>query len=207
MDTIDISNVSMKLYSSETCIEGHACRIVLYEKQVDCEVEYVDLITNPSVLSELNPYGESPTLADRELVLYGATIIAEYLDDRLPHPPLMPPDPVGRGRSRMLTYRFRREWMNELRALDLRGDKPKRALQGVIRQDLISMSPLLAQQNYLLGEEFSVADCFLMPVLWRLKYYGIELPSQVKPLVAYMHRVLGRESFKRSLSAAEREMA
>ena len=206
MNTIPSRNASMTLYSTESCIEGHACRIVLYEKQVECEVEFVDLAANPAVLGELNPYGESPTLADRELVLFGAHIVAEYLDDRLPHPPLMPPDPVGRGRARMLIYRFRREWLNELRRLELRGEKPKIALRTAIRQDLAAMSPLLAHQDYLLGEEFSLADCFLMPVLWRLEHYKIELPVQTRPVAAYMHRVLSRESFKRSLSVIERDM-
>ncbi len=206
MDPIPSRNAIMTLYSSESCIEGHACRIVIHEKQVDCDVEFVNLVENPAVLGELNPYGESPTLADRELVLYGAPIVAEYLDDRLPHPPLMPPDPVGRGRVRMLIYRFRREWLDELRQLDLRREKPKVALRNAIRQDLASMSPLLAQQDYLLGEEFSLADCFVMPVLWRLAYYGIELPTQTKAVTAYVRRVLSRESFRRSLSSVERDM-
>ena len=139
-------------------------------------------------------------------MLFGAHIVAEYLDDRLPHPPLMPPDPVGRGRARMLIYRFRREWLNELRRLDLRGEKPKIALRTAIRQDLASMSPLLAQQDYLLGEEFSLVDCFLMPILWRLEYYNIELPPQTRAVGAYMRRVLSRESFKRSCSPIEKDM-
>ncbi len=206
MDKIPSRMASMTLYSTQSCIEGHACRIVLYEKQVDCDVEYVDLESNPNALAEMNPYGESPTLADRELILYGSQIIAEYLDDRLPHPPLMPPDPVNRGRVRMMIYKIQREWLNELRHLDLQGLKPRKGLRAAIRQDLSSMSPFLVKQEFLLGEEFSLADCFVMPVLWRLEHYGIELPAQTKAVSAYIRRVLARESFKRSLSPLERDM-
>lgn len=206
LDTISGGNAAMTLYSTESCIEGHACRIVLYEKQVDCDVQWVDLKKNPARLGELNPYGESPTLMDREIVLYGAHIVAEYLDDRLPHPPLMPSDPVNRGRVRLMLYKFRREWLNELRQVDVAGQKPKKPLRDALRQDIAAMSPYLSTQDYLLGDDFSIVDCFLMPVLWRLPFYGVELPKQTKAIDAYINRVMSRQSFKRSLSTYERDM-
>ena len=195
----------MVLYSSETCIEGHACRIALYEKEVECDVEFVDLNgSNP--IDELNPYGESPTLVDRELVLYGSHIIAEYLDDRLPHPPLMPPDPINRGRVRMMIYRFQRDWLCQLRELDEKDQKPNKSFRTRISHGLSTFAPYLASQHFLIGDYFSLSDCFLMPLIWRLQHYGIELPTQARSIIAYSHRICTRDSFRRSLSMLEREM-
>ena len=205
-EALESQRMGMTLYSTETCIEGHACRMVLHEKEVECEVEYVDLNRNPNRIIELNPYGESPTLEDRGMVLYGSHVVGEYLDDRLPHPPMMPPDPVNRGKVRLMIYRFRRDWLKKLRELDEKKQKPNKMLRTTLTRDLSILAPYLEGQDFLLGEEFSLADCFVAPLLWRLKHYGIELPSQTRPLMQYAHRVFGRDSFRKSLSEAEKEM-
>ena len=196
----------MTLFSTRSCIEGHACRIVLHEKEVECDVEYVDLHTDPNPIKEFNPYGESPTLMDRDLVLYGARIIAEYLDDRLPHPPLMPPDPVNRGIVRLMIHRCQRDWLGHLRELDEKKQKPSRLLRNSIARDLSSLAPFLSKQRYWLGDVFSLVDCFMAPLLWRLQYYNIELPQQTRAIPLYANRLYARDSFSKSLSSVEREM-
>lgn len=205
-ESIEHRRTGMTLFSTETCIEGHACRMVLHEKEVECDVEYVNLQNNPNPIIELNPYGESPTLMDRNMVLYGSHVVAEYLDDRLPHPPLMPPDPVNRGRVRMMIYRCQRDWLQKLRVLDEKKQKPNKVFRTSLSRDLSSLAPYMAEQEFWLGEEFSLVDCFIAPLLWRLKHYGIELPSQTRSITQYANRIFGRDSFRKSLSDAEMEM-
>ena len=206
MELIPNRRSTMTLFTTESGIEGHACRIALHEKQVECEVEIVDQKTQSELLGEINPYGESPTLVDRELVLYGSHIIAEYLDDRLPHPPLMPPDPINRGRARLMIYRFQREWLVKLNKLEPTGRRPGKKLRNKLRQDLLAFSPYLGGQDFMLGHEFSLVDCFMAPVLWRLDYYKITLPKQTKEMKAYQQRIFARESFAKSLTKTEKEM-
>ncbi len=196
----------MTLFSTESCIEGHACRMVLNEKEVECAVEFVELNKTPNPILEWNPYGESPTLVDRDITLYGSHIIAEYLDDRLPHPPLMPPDPASRGRIRLMLYRCQRDWLRQLRELDERNRKPGKVLRYTISQYLVSIAQYLGEREYWLGREFTLVDCFLAPLLWRLELYEIEVPPQLKAIPQYANRLFARESFGNSLSQFEREM-
>ncbi len=196
----------MMLYSGPTCLYSHCSRIVLFEKDVECQVRYVDPKSNPEELGELNPYNETPTLVDRDLVLYGYRVINEYLDERLPHPPLMPVDPVSRGRARMMVMRLHRDWFM---LLDDIGGENRRAAdraRQTIRDGLIAISPAFSQQPYMLGGEFSLVDCSIMPLLWRLPVYRIELPRQARPLLEYAERLFERKSFKASLSEVEMEM-
>ncbi len=197
----------MRLYSAALGVHSHSCRIVLFEKEVECQIAYVDADSNPEELAELNPYGETPTLVDRELVLYGPQIISEYLDERLPHPPLMPVDPVNRGRARLMMLRLQRDWLdrvNDVDAVDpLAGDSEG---QQAIRDGLIALSPIFNEQSYMLGDEFSLVDCFMAPLLWRLPVYGIELPPQARAVLDYAGRVFERRSFISSLSEAEHEI-
>ncbi len=197
----------MILFSASTCIEGHACRIVLHEKEVECDVEYVNMSKAPNPILESNPYGESPTLIDRELKLYGSHIIAEYLDDRLPHPPLMPPDPINRSRVRMMIYHCQRDWLDQLKSLDHKKQKPNKQLRNEICRTLSALTTTFQRQQYWLGDEFSMVDCYLAPLIFRLPFYGIELPPQMKPILAYGKRVFKRSSFLKSLSPDERDMS
>ncbi len=209
IDPFQTRRVGMTLFTSRSCIEGHACRVVLYEKEVECDVEYIDMgNTNPdeNPIITINPYGESPTLVDRDLELYGSHIIAEYLDERLPHPPLMPPDPVSRGKVRLMIYRCQRDWFSKLRHYDENNTKPDTALRKIISQDLTILAPYLSTEQFWLGEDFSLADCFIAPLLWRLNHYGIELPVSTRAIRAYKNRLFSRPSFQSSLSSLEREM-
>ncbi len=196
----------MTLYSGVTCYQSHRTRIVLFEKDVECQIIPVDIRRKPRELAELNPYNDLPTMVDRDLVLYDSHIINEYLDERLPHPPLMPVDPVTRAKARLMLMRFDRDWYELLP--DIEGDDKKHAqrARNIIRDGLTVISPNFKDQPYLLGEEFSLVDCSLAPLLWRLSLYDIELPRQAKPILDYAERLFARKSFQSSLTDAEREM-
>jgi RNA polymerase-associated protein len=186
---------------------SHQVRIVLAEKGVSVEVELVDEANLPNELIELNPYKSVPTLIDRELALYDSKIIMEYLDERFPHPPLMPVYPVARGSSRLMMYRIETNWYSlarKIMAAD--GDEAETARQK-LRNDLLTLAPIFAEYEYFMSEEFSLIDCYLAPLLWRLPEMGIELTGPgAKEIKVYMNRVFERDSFLASLTEVEREM-
>ena len=195
----------MKLYAGSNCLYGHACRIVLKEKDVDCDV--LDPAADPEFdLTELNPYGESPTLIDRELVLYGDNVITEFLDERLPHPPLMPLDPIGRGRARLLVARLQRDWLNEVKRLLDEGKPLNKKLKKSLWDGLLAMSPIFLAQRYAMGNEFSLVDCYLGPLLWRLSVMDVTLPPQGQAVMDYSARLFERSTFQASLNSLERDM-
>ena len=195
----------MKLYAGSNCLYGHACRIVLKEKDVDCDV--LDPAADPEFdLTELNPYGESPTLIDRELVLYGDNVITEFLDERLPHPPLMPLDPIGRGRARLLIARLQRDWLSEVKRLLDEGKPLDKRLKKSLWDGLLAMSPIFLAQRYAMGNEFSLVDCYLAPLLWRLSVMDVTLPRQGQAVMDYSARLFERSTFQASLNSLEREM-
>jgi len=187
--------------------QSHRTRIVLHEKDIECQVVEIDPAKKPRELADLNPYNEVPTMVDRDLVLYGAHIINEYLDERLPHPPLMPVDPVSRAKARLMLMRFERDWYSLLPDITGGDKRAAQKARNVLRDGLTVISPLFKQQPYLLGAEFSMVDCTLAPILWRLKVYGIDLPRQARPILDYAEeRLFARKSFKLSLTDAERSM-
>ena len=195
----------MKLYAGSNCIYGHACRIVLKEKDVDCDV--LNPAADPEFdLTELNPYGESPTLIDRELVLYGDNVITEFLDERLPHPPLLPLDPIGRGRARLLIARLQRDWLSEVKRLLDEGKPQDKKLKKSLWDGLLAMSPIFLTQRYAMGNEFSLVDCYLAPLLWRLSVMDVTLPRQGQAVMDYSARLFERSTFQASLNSLEREM-
>ena len=196
----------MRLFSGPLCLYGHACRIVMQEKIAECDFRYLDEEDIGRELAELNPYGESPTLVDRDLVLYSAVVINEYLDERLPHPPLMPIDPVGRGRARLLISRLQRDWLDDLQRRLAVGQKLDQKSRKVLWDGLLAMSQVFASQEYLLGNDLTLVDCYVAPLLWRLPSLGINLPKQGKSLEDYSKRLFERRSFQDSLSDAEREL-
>ena len=196
----------MRLFSGPLCLYGHACRIVMQEKIAECDFRYLGEEDIEQELAELNPYGESPTLVDRDLVLYGAVVINEYLDERLPHPPLMPIDPVGRGRARLLISRLQRDWLDDLQRRLAVGQKLDQKSRKILWDGLLAMSQVFASQEYLLGNDLTLVDCYVAPLLWRLPSLGINLPKQGKSLEDYGKRLFERRSFQDSLSEAEREL-
>ena len=196
----------MTLYSGTTDPYSHRTRIVLYEKDVECQVVLVDVKKKPRELSDLNPYDTVPTMIDRDLVLYESLIINEYLDERLPHPPLMPVDPVSRGKARLMLMRFDRDWYSLISEIEGPDKKNAQRARNIIRDGLTVISPLFKDQAYILGEEFSLVDCSLAALLWRLPMYGIELPRQARPILDYAERLFERKSFKLSLTETEQEL-
>ncbi|MED5609904.1 MULTISPECIES: glutathione S-transferase N-terminal domain-containing protein [Pseudomonas] len=186
----------------------HRVRLVLAEKNVQADIVEVQAGRCPPKLAEVNPYASVPTLVDRDLVLYESTVIMEYLEERYPHPPLMPVYPVARANTRLLVHRIQRDWCALVdRILDDRQKDGDRALaRKELRESLTGVSPLFAEKPFFLSEELSLVDCCLLPILWRLPRLGIELPRQAKPLLDYMERQFARDSFQASLSSIERDM-
>ncbi|MDX1823530.1 MAG: glutathione S-transferase N-terminal domain-containing protein [Thiohalomonadales bacterium] len=197
--------LAMTLFSGDTCPYCHRVRIVLAEKGINYELQNVNPKDTPDDLKDLNPYNEVPTLVDRELVLYESNVIMEYLDERFPHPPLMPVDPVSRAQLRLMLYRIERDWYSLAKQLR---DKTKASdtVRKELRDSLTSVSPIFEQKPFFMSDEFSLMDCAIAPLLWRLPYYGVELPPSAKPLINYAERMFDRESFKQSLTEGEREM-
>jgi RNA polymerase-associated protein len=179
---------------------------VLAEKGVGVEISFIDPTELPEDLLELNPYGTVPTLVDRELVLYNSHIIMEYLDERFPHPPLMPVYPVSRGQSRLTMHRIQNDWyVLAEKIMAKKGDLE--ATRNELREAFLSLAPLFAETPYFMSEEFSLVDCYLAPLLWRLPALGIELTGTgSKDLKAYMKRIFERPSFIASLTDQEREI-
>jgi RNA polymerase-associated protein len=195
-------------YSDPADHYSHRVRIVLAEKGVSAEIINVEGGRLPPRLIEVNPYGSTPTLVDRDLALFESTVVMEYLDERYPHPPLLPVYPVARANSRLLIHRIQRDWcgLADL-ILDPRSKEAARVqARKELRESLTGVSALFADKPCFLSEEQSLVDCCLLPILWRLPIMGIELPRPAKPLLDYMERQFARAPFKASLSAAEREM-
>jgi RNA polymerase-associated protein len=196
----------MTLFSSPTSPDSHRVRMVLAEKGITVEIVDVDATNKPEDLIDLNPYNTVPTLVDRELVLYDSRAIMEYLDERFPHPPLMPVDPVSRARSRLALYRIEKDWYELVPALESRGEKTASKARKMLRDSLTAGAEVFAAKPYFLSDEFSLVDAAIVPILWRLQRYKVELPRQAKPVIQYAERMFARESFQASLSEAEREM-
>jgi len=204
MNTLATRRSIMTLYSGTDCVLSHASRIVLQEKDIECELVYTDPADTCQELADFNPYYETPTLVDRDLILYDAFIINEYLDERLPHPPLMPVDPVSRAKQRLMLMRLKRDWFGSIFALQ--ADKKDKAAYQVIRDGLISISPLFVEQDYAMGDEYTLVDVILAPLLWRLPSLNIILPKQAQVVDEYAERLFEREAFQNSLSDTERDL-
>lgn len=196
----------MTMFSDTIDIYSHQVRIVLAEKGVGVEITYVDPTNIPEDLVDLNPYGTVPTLVDRELVLYQSRIIMEYLDERFPHPPLMPVYPVSRGQSRLMIHRLEQDWYSLAEQI-LAGKGDVATARNELREAILSLAPLFAETPFFMSEEFSLVDCYLAPLLWRLPALGIELNGAgSKEVKAYMGRIFERSSFVASLTDQEREI-
>ena len=194
----------MSLYSDNDDVYSHQVRIVLAEKGVNVEILHAKQGEAPNDLFALNPYGTIPTLIDRELVLYEARIIMEYLDERFPHPPLLPVYPVARAEARKMMHRIEQDWYCLLQ--DIKADNHADEARQNLLDSLVSLEPVFADKTYFLSDEFSLLDCALAPLLWRLPQLGIEIPENAKGLNVYMQRVFKRDSFQTSLTDAERQL-
>ncbi len=196
----------MTLYSGALDIYSHQVRIVLAEKGVSVDVINVDSNHPSEDLLELNPYNTLPTMVDRELVLYQAMVIMEYLDERFPHPPLLPVYPVARARSRLMIYRIEHDWYSLLGRIQGQDVDAANAAREQLRQGLVTLVPVFNDMPYFLSDDFTLVDCCVAPLLWRLPTLGIDLPKSAKPIFKYAQRIFDRESFQASLTEAEREL-
>ncbi|GIX31887.1 MAG: stringent starvation protein A [Porticoccaceae bacterium] len=206
---VTVNRGGVTLFSDPRCHRSHRVRLVLAEKGVAAEVVSVEPRNLPEVLFEWNPHGTLPTLVDRELALHEPRVVLEYLDERYPHPPLLPAHPVARALAREAMARIERDWDASLDALaaGAEGEEGQQA-RARLAQELVLLAGLLAERPYLLGEDFSLVDCYLAPVLWRMRALAVPLPTsrQGRPLLEYMVRLFERPAFGASLSAAEREL-
>lgn len=196
----------MKLYSGTSDPYSHRCRIVLFEKGMDFEVIDVDLMNKSEDVAAINPYGKVPVLVERDLVLYEANIINEYIDERFPHPQLMPPDPVMRGRARLFLHRFEQEIYSQVEVIEHGVPKAADKARVGIRDNLTQLAQILTRQKFLLGDEFSMLDVAIAPLLWRLDHYGIQMGKEAAPLMKYAERLFSRQGFIDALTASERAM-
>jgi len=204
-------NTMMTLYSGTTCPFSHRCRIVLYEKGMDFQVIYVDLFNKPEDIAVINPYNRVPVLVDRDLVLYEANIINEYIDERFPHPQLMPADPVMRARARLFLFNFERELFVHVQQLERRdqardASKTMDRARTQIRDRLTQLTPIFIKNKFMLGEDFSMLDVAIAPLLWRLDHYGIDMPKTAAPLLRYAERLFSRPAYIEALTPSEKVM-
>ncbi|MFZ1890658.1 MAG: glutathione S-transferase N-terminal domain-containing protein [Formosimonas sp.] len=197
----------MVLYSGTTCPFSQRCRFVLFEKGMDFEVRDVDVFQKPDDIMMMNPYGQLPILVDRDLILYESNIINEYIDERFPHPQLMPADPVMRARVRLMLLTFERELFTHVQTLE----NPARhseheAATKYISDQLTQLAPIFAHNKYMLGDDFTMPDIALAPLLWRLEYYDITLPKAAAPLLKYAERIFSRPKYIEALTPSEKVM-
>jgi RNA polymerase-associated protein len=201
----------MVLYSGTTCPFSQRCRFVLFEKGMDFEIRDVDLFNKPEDISIMNPYGQVPILVERDLILYESNIINEYIDERFPHPQLMPADPVMRARARLFLFNFERELFVHVQTLERRdpakdAHKNQDKARQQIRDRLTQLTPIFIKNKHMLGEEFSMLDVAIAPLLWRLDHYGIELPKTAAPLLRYAERIFSRPHYIEALTPSEKVM-
>ncbi|MDE1462774.1 glutathione S-transferase N-terminal domain-containing protein [Spartinivicinus poritis] len=199
---------SMTFFSDPLDHYCHRVRIVLAEKGVAVDIQDVDPDNKPAELADLNPYNSLPTLLDRDLVLYEPNVMMEYLDERFPHPPLLPVYPVARAQSRLYVYRIQKDWCALVDLIQNPKTKETAANRArkELKESLTSTAAIFTEKPFFMSEEFTLVDCSVAPILWRLQVLGIELPKQAEPLLKYAERLFAREAFKESLSEAEKEM-
>jgi len=196
----------MTLYTGANDPFSHRARIVLAEKNVTYETHIIEPENLPEDLIDLNPYSSVPTLVDRDLVLYNSRVIMEYLDERFPHPPLMPVDPVSRATSRLMLHRIDNDWYSLLDDLTGTDEAKKEKARNEFQNSLSSIAPILEAKPYFLSDEYSLVDCSIAPLLWRLNEFGIQILPAAKSLNTYMERLFEKTSFQESLTEVERDL-
>ena len=199
------SRTALTLYTTADGIQCHRVRLVLAAKGVSYERVMVDPVKPPEDLLDLNPYGITPTLVDRDLTLYNTAVVCEYLDERYPHPPLMPIDPLSRARLRLATVRIELDWLPEVDTIRA-GGKPAEAARKRMREQLLASLPLFKASRFFLNPEMSLTDCLVAPVVWRLPWLGVDLGREGKPILDYGERLFASQGFSRSMTPEEKAM-
>jgi RNA polymerase-associated protein len=196
----------MQLYSGTTCPFSHRCRFVLYEKGMDFQVIDVDLYNKPEDIAVMNPYNRLPVLVERVLILYESNIINEYIDERFPHPQLMPADPVMRARARLMLFNMEVELFSQIESLESGKEKQVERSRQHVADRLVELSPVFTKTKYMLGDDFTMLDVAIAPLLWRLDHYGIKLGKTAAPLMKYAERIFSRPAFIEALTPSEKVM-
>ena len=196
----------MVLYSDSISPASHCVRLVLGEKDINVEINYVEDGERPEELIEINPYNTVLTLIDRDLVLYDEQIIMEYLDERFPHPPLLPVDPVNRAGNRQLRFRVQKDLYSLIDDIESSDSSKVSNAQKAMKDNLTAIVPAFVHKPYFMSDEYTLVDCCMAPLLWRLPEYGVKLPASARPLEEYADRLFERDAFQSSLSEAEREI-
>ena len=196
----------MQLYSGTTDPFSHRCRFVLYEKGMDFQVIDVDIFNKPEDLAVMNPYNRLPVLVERDLILYESNIINEYIDERFPHPQLMPADPVMRARARLMLFNMEAELFSQIEAIESGKEKQVEKARQQITERLIELSPVFTRTKHMLGDEFTMLDVAIAPLLWRLDHYGIKLGKTAAPLMKYAERIFSRPAYIEALTPSEKVM-
>mgnify|MGYP001172994088 FL=1 len=197
----------MTLFSRPTDIHSHRTRLVLAEKNINIKISNIPGPDLPEDLMDLNPYHSVPTLIDRDLTLYDSRVIIEYLDERFPHPPLMPVDPVTRAQFRLVLFRIEKDWYSIAEQAENSPDgKLGTKAKKMLRESILQSIELFGARPHFLSEDFSLVDCTIAPLLWRLPVYGIDLGKDAEPITEYMDRVFARPSFKESMTELEEEI-
>lgn len=199
------SRTVLTLFSARDCVHCHRVRLVLAAKGVSYELVPVDLDAPPEDLLDLNPYNSVPTLVDRDLVLYDTNVICEYLDERYPHPPLMPVDPLSRARLRLSIVRLENDWLTLVDEIE-QGGKPAEVARRTLRDEMIRNAPAFKASRFFLSPEMSLADCAVAPLIWRLPSLGIDLPKEAGAINDYGERIFRSQGFLRSLTPEERAL-
>lgn len=197
---------AMILFTTANCIMSHCARLVVYEKGVPADIDFFDPNEPPEDLLEINPYGNSPTFVERDLVLYDARVIMEYLDERFPHPALHQMDPVSRANARMRIKLIDNEWYPLLAEVQIHGDKKAGKAKKQLKESLMAAAPVFEAKPYFCSEEYSLIDCAMAPFLWRLHSIGIDITSLGRGITAYSNRLFSRKAFQDSLSREERDL-
>ena len=196
----------MTLYSGSTDPYSHRCRIVLNEKDMDFEVIDVDMHNKPEEIASISPTGKMPVLVERDLILTESNIINEYIDERFPHPQLMPPDPVMRARARLVLFNFEQDLFSHVNTLEHSLSKASDKARAEIRDSLSQLTPILSKQKFLMNDEFSMLDVAIAPLLWRLEHYSIDLPKMAAPVLKYRERLFSRPAFINALTPTEKAL-
>ncbi len=196
----------MNLYTSASSIQCHRTRIVLNEKDIVHEVTLVDPKKLPEDLIDLNPYGSLPTLIDRDLVLYNSRVIMEYLEERFPHPPLMPVGPVQRAQMRLALFQVEHDWYPLVEIIETKSEKAVAKAKKELTESIASVAEVFNTMPYFFSEDFTLVDASVAPILWRLRHYGIEMPEEAKSINSYADRLFERDGFKLALTESEREL-
>jgi RNA polymerase-associated protein len=196
----------MQLYSGTTDPFSHRCRFVLYEKGMDFQVIDVDVYNKPEDLAVMNPYNRLPVLVERDLILYESNIINEYIDERFPHPQLMPADPVMRARARLMLFNMEAELFSQIEPIESGKEKQIEKARQQITERLTELSPVFTRTKHMLGDEFTMLDVAIAPLLWRLDHYGVRLGKTAAPLMKYAERIFSRPAYIEALTPSEKVM-